>query len=83
MSGNHIFVFRNGNGKTKKAFFSVVATETENTRTHSPSSGQGREIQEPIPIVWDGNGKTKFLVPPNKTRAESLKVLKKKKKFTN
>ena len=77
MSGNHFFVFQNGNGKTKKAFFLVVRTETENTRNHSPSSGQGREMQEPIPIVWDGNGKTNLLIPPNETRAENLKVQKK------
>ena len=43
-----LFAFRDGNGKTKKAF---------------RCSGREWEIQETIPVVWDGNGKYKKPYP--------------------
>ena len=46
-----LFVFRDTNGKTKKAF-PVFTTGTDNTINHSRSSGRGREIQETNPVIW-------------------------------
>ena len=57
-----LFAFRDVNAKTKKAF-PVFGTGSGNTRNHSLSLGREREIQETIPVVWDGNGKHKKPFP--------------------
>ena len=60
MSGNHLFAFWDGIGKTKRAIQCL---------------GREREIQEIIPVVWDGNRKPKISLPLNKTETGNFKEL--------
>ena len=43
--------------------FWILGREQENQKKLSRCSGRKREIQETIPVVWDGNGKYKKPFP--------------------
>ena len=69
-----LFAFWDGNGKTGKAF-PVFRMGTEYTKNHSRSLEREWEIQETIPIVRDGIGKTRISFTLNGTGTGNLKVL--------
>ena len=60
ISGNHFQNFETGTGKPKNLSWCL---------------GRERDIQETIPVVWDGNGKTQISFPLYRMGTGNLKVL--------